>query len=426
VPPRRRPPARGRPIDVRYFLLAWFGLAGLVALPGCGGGTDDTFGAGVGSGGSIQGRVLANTAGGSAGYAPLSNVYVAARRESDGLIRSTRTDIYGVYRFDGLPLGTWRLGFDAYGYGSIPVGSSSIVAYSEAGRLYQVYDVYLQGGAAAGDAQVVLTVLESGTGRPIGSATVMVGPVAGITNYAGQVTLSVPVRVDGTTGMPIAERILVSATGVDGSSVAPSWVTPIAYQTVYQTVFVSAYGSGVAGFMQATSYHQLYASAGTFGAVSITSPQIPSYYLNPVVDWSTGSFSVTVPVGTSAFYLTFSSSYFETIVVGPITPNAGGGVQQLSSPVYLSPRRQNVRGYVVSSNGPAVTGSVTVIELGMATSTGMTGEFVLSAVPVGIPLQFRASASVPYPPYTEQATVVRTVTSAGATYFELGTIVTGY
>ncbi len=191
------------------------------SLLGCSGGSD--FYAGIGSGGIIAGRVLANSSGGYAGYAPLANVYVVAQREDgDGLIRSTRTDYNGNYRFDGLPLGTWRLGFEAQGYTNIPVTNSSIVAYSEVGSTFTVYDVYLQGTASYGDSYVVINLRSSATGQAISGATVMVGPSSGVTGYTGEVTLSVPVRIDSATGQPMAESILVLASGTDGSTVSPS------------------------------------------------------------------------------------------------------------------------------------------------------------------------------------------------------------
>ena len=402
-------------------LLLVFSL--LNVLPGCGG-ASDVSSAGIGSGGTITGRVLANASGGSVGYAPLANVYVAAKRESDGITRTAYTDGNGYYRFTGLPLGTWRFGFQAYGYTTISVDSSTIIGYSEAGRSYQIYDTYLNGYGSSGDGNVVLSVRDVVTGQPVVGATVMVGPASGVTGYSGEVTLSVPVRIDQSTGQPIAERVIVSAAGVDGSSVSPSYITPFAFQTSYHTVFVSSLGSGVAGYIQASTYHTYYAGSGAFGTISITSPQIPSYYLNPVVDSFNGTFTCNVPVGVNSFDLYFTSPYFESRVVGPITPTAGGGIQQLSSPVVLTPKRRDVHGYVVSGNGSTViSGNVVIVELGQGTNV-TSNQFYFASVPVGMTLTFSASLSVTTYPYTETAQTMRTITTDGTAAFEVGTIVT--
>ena len=402
-------------------LLLVFSL--LITLSGCGG-SAGVSSAGIGSGGTITGRVLANASGGSVGYAPLANVYVAAKRESDGITRTAYTDANGYYRFTGLPLGTWRFGFQAHGYTNIPVDSSTIVGYSEAGRSYQIYDTYLNGYGSSGDGNVVVSLRDAVTGQAIVGATVMVGPASGVTGFNGEVTLSVPVRIDQSTGQPMAERVIVSAAGVDGSTVSPSYITPFAFQTTYQTVFVSSLGSGVGGHIQASTYNTYYAGSGAFGTISITSPQIPSYYLNPVIDSFNGTFTCNVPVGTNSFDLYFTSPYFESRVVGPITPTAGGGVQQLSSPVVLTPKRRDVFGYVASGNGSTViSGSVVIVELGQGTNV-TSGQFYFPSVPVGMTLTFSASLSVTTFPYTETGQTLRTITTDGAGPFSLGTIIT--
>ena len=393
-------------------------------IAGCGGGSDVSS-ASIGDGGSIRGRVLANSPGGSVTYTPLSDVYVLAKREGDSLSRSTYTDANGEYHFSGLPLGTWRLGFQSFGYANISSDSSSIMAYSEAGSTFRVSDTYLLATDPSGDGNVVLTLRDQVTGEPISGASVLVGPSSGVTSFNGECRLSVPVRLDPSTGHALAERVVVSASGVDGSSVTPDQITPRAHDTLYQTIFVRSYGTSIAGRIEASSYHSFYAGSAAFNSVTISSPQVPGYYLSPMIDPYSGSFTVEVPVGISYLDLHFSSPYFDSLVVGPVTIfSQGGGVQNLSSPVTLNPKRRDVHGYISSSSGAVGSnGSVVVVELGLS-STPSAGQFWFNSLPVGMPLTFRASASLPYPPYTETGEIIRSISSDGVSPFELGTIFT--
>jgi hypothetical protein len=342
----------------------------------------------IGSGGTIVGRVLGNVSGGYSGYTAIAGAYVVAERNDGSFLRrSVLTDYNGNYRFEGLPLGSWRFGYEAYGYGTVSIDNSGILGYSEAGSTYSLPDVHLNAVSASGQGIVRIILIKNGTGDPIANASVTVGPSSGITSYYGEVILNVPVRIDSMTGYPVPERVLVSGNGIDGSTVNPLYITPIAHNTVYATLFVNAYGTEAAGLIQSSQYNSLYLDGLKFSSISITSAEVSSLYLEPYINTYTGDFSVTIPSNTPYVYLRFSSPYFNTQEVGPIFTGSGGGVVYLSSPVTLVPLVRNVQGYVSDSYGSPVTSSNGSMTISLGKSADyLNSSFLFSNVPVGLDL----------------------------------------
>ena len=380
----------------KTYLCLSFILGLSMILSGCGGSDSGVFNPSIGSGGSITGRVLGNAPGGVSGYTALAGAYVVAERNDGSFLRRTvSTDFNGYYHFEGLPLGTWKLGFECYGYSTLPVDSSGVIGYSEAGTTFLINDIHLNAVSASGTGYVNITLVKNGSGEPVSNATVTVGSASSVTSYYGSVTLAVPVRVDSLTGYPVPERVVVSGNGIDGSSVTPLYITPFANQTIWQTLFVNAYGTEVTGRIESSAYNSLYLDDNLFTSISITSAEVSSDFLQPYINTYTGDFSVTIPSGTSYVYLRFTSEHFEPAEVGPITVFNGGGVLSLSSPVTLRPYTRDVAGFVVSSNGPAgspTNVSVAISRLGKnADYSYIDSSFVFRNVPVGLALSVDAT-----------------------------------
>ena len=223
--------------------------------------------------------------------------------------------------------------------------------------------------------------------------------------------------------------ISVWASGYDSSSLSPSSVIPVAYETVYVTAYLGgATQSSLQGTLAISSYASFYANSGILSTVSITSNSIPLYVLNPQVNGYTGLFTCTVPSsGAYGSYvtLTFTSPYFYDQVVSNILVQPGG-VTQLTSPVYLTPKTVSLTGYVVTSSGVPPTGSfaaVTVVEIGRSASI-YSGSYTVSNVPVGIRLTLQASGTNPYTGRTETGQVQVTPTYSTGGLFTVPTITT--
>lgn len=380
---------------------AWLALALAflgVALAGCGGGGGSSgssfFGSAGLRNGTIQGRVL-GLVGGLPGRTPLSGVTVTAtRREEPRLIRSTRSGVDGTFVLGDVPLGEWVLTFQAVGFtGGAQEGGRVFV---ESGGLAVAPDVVLLQTGAGGSANVTLRVVDGVTGAPVVGATVSVGGFpASSSGFDGRYFFQVPV----SAGAPAAQPIFVTHPGYSSSAPTPSSVTPVPGATVSLTVSLSPSAGGVVGELRATSQDSLYASIGAFSTVSITSPQVPSGFLQAAIDPGTGRFSVQVPAGAGGVIdLVFTSPFFQQQVVAGVRLPGVSGTATLSSPVPLVPLVTTVVGSVVTTGGVPPSGTpnqVVVVETGQAAAV-VAGQYQLAGVPTGLPLTLRATTIGPF------------------------------
>ena len=416
--PNRRP---GGAIALGFVVLL---AAAWTQLLGCGSGGDSgtVFGnAGV-SNGTIVGTVL-GAVGGSPSLTPLNGVRVQATRVAGGIpvSRTTFSNGSGGYGFFDMPLGTYELTFTLVGFSSAGGGSLPIRTTVDFGGFAQVQDVVLTQGAAVGGGTVTLFVVDDATGSPVPGATVTVGGYSP-TFVDGFGTYVFDVPVTGLGPLPI----VVQGSGLAGTVPFPSTVTPVAGFPVTLTVTLAPTASFLAGFLQSSSLNSLYISNGVFSGISITSPQVSSLFLDPIVGGASGEFSVQVPastVGGSFFVdLTFTSPFFQTQTVSNILTPGPGGTSTLSTPVILQPKTATLVGQVVNSGGFGPTGppnQVVIVETGQA-ATLVGGAYTLVGVPTGIPLTLQATTLVAPNPAQTGSIVVTPVPGT----FSVPTIVT--
>jgi hypothetical protein len=361
--------------------------------------------------------------GGTPSLTPLANVRVQATRVSGGLpiSRTAYTNSSGGYSFFDMPLGSYDLTYSLLGFSSAGGGSLPIRTFVETGGLAQVQDVVLRQGTAIGGGTVNLFLVDDATGNPVPGATVTVGGfpptfVDGLGSYV----FDVPVT--GLGPLPI----LVQAPGLAGTVPFPSTVTPVAGFPVTITVALAPTASFLAGFLQSSTLNSLYISNGILSQISITSPQVSSFFLDPVIGAASGEFSVQVPAstfGNSVFVdLTFTSPFFQTQTVPNILTAGPGGTATLSSPVVLQPKTATLIGRVLTSGGFGPTGppnQVVVVETGQA-ATLVAGDYTLVGVPTGIPLTLQATTLVSPNPAQTGSIVVTPVPGT----FSVPTIIT--
>ncbi len=374
----------------RFTALFLLGVA-LLASSGCGGGGSSAAGAGV-SNGTIAGSVF-GIVGGIGGLTPLSGVQVTATRVDGGnpLIRTGSSDSTGGYTLFNVPLGTWDLSYQRNGFSLAGGGSSPIRTFVSSGSLAAVQDVVLNQTTGVGGGSVQIFLVNGSTGSPVLGATVTVGGFPpSFTGNDGSYFFDVP---SSGSSLPIS----VFHPGLAGSTPTPSQVTPVAGFPVTLTVQLGSSSSFVRGTLQASSFNSLYASSGAIGTISISSPQLSQSFLDPVLDPTTGLFSVRVPATTSGgsqfVDLLFTSPFFSQAQVSGILTPGPGGTGNLSSPVVLQPRTSTIQGSVVNSSGFGPTGipnQIVVVETGQQ-ATLVNGNYTLTGVPAGVDLTLQAT-----------------------------------
>lgn len=425
--PCARVPTRSAPVLAPFPALL---LALALTIHGCGGGSSASSSFGV-SNGTITGAVY-GIVGGVPGTVPLAGVTVTATRidASPALIRTAVSDAYGTYVLGDVPLGTWELSFRANGFASTSSGAlgERLRVYVESGSLAIAPDFVMIETGASGSGNVILYLVDQASGQPIVGATVSLGGFsASSTGFDGSYFFNVPVSRDPFTGLVQPMAIFVYHPAFSNAAPFPSQVIPVVGSTISQTVALAPSGALVTGQLQASTLHSLYSSAGAFGSVSISSPQVSPSFLSPSIDPSTGFFTVQVPPSTStgSFFLslTFSSPLFQDLVIPGILAPGPSGVASLSSPVVLQPRTTTLVGNVINSQGIGPTGfpsQVVVVQTGQAANL-VNGAYQVPGVPTGLLFDVRATASGPFGIEQGQTTVFPL---AGPS-FNVPTIVTG-
>ncbi|PCJ21168.1 MAG: hypothetical protein COB02_00865 [Candidatus Cloacimonadota bacterium] len=289
--------------------------------------------------GAIRGTVFSNRSGGALTKSPETGVTVVAQGDAPPIIRTSVTDASGQYVISGLPIGTYKMGFQKDGFVSINVkdGASNVQSaldkekvelYVESGSTITSPDIVLTERPAEGDGTVIVTLIDGRSGEKVNGATVILG-VASTTNGSnGQYVLTVAVKAN-PDGSSTPQPLSLSA-AADGYSQAGANITALAGQTVATTLIMDP----KTGFLQGQITFSKFAELYEFTAInlSIDGLQIgdgsASGSVHPDVG---GFFSIEVPVRTDAnnrsYNLRVSGNGFSDEVVNNILAPVAGSVR---------------------------------------------------------------------------------------------------
>lgn len=328
---------------------------------------------------------------------PLEDVEVVLIRQGDqnnAFTRRTRSDVDGNYRFGDLPLGQYSIGFDKFGFGTIPadmnggpVNSTSQIVFVESEGTTVIPDFVMQRSATAASGQVVMTVLDNVTGQPVTNASITIKNTSTNESTQGGVySMIVPVDIEnpGTQGAQEGPtQINFSAEGYD-TTVEPAAVKVVPGSTVRLTVLATPLLSTIRGQINISRFDSLFdKSTLTVEALNVANSM-------GMVD-AEGTFTIQLPasnsVTTRQFTLRFKGPGVLTRDVANVVSPLASLQRELSSIVVLDPITVDLVGTVVDSDGDppdqedpsGIPDTVTVEQTGQAANI-VSGQYTIPEV----------------------------------------------
>lgn len=326
---------------------------------------------------------------------PLAGVTVVAVKQAEPpIIRSTASDENGQYVLNNMPVGSYTLGFDKYGYEPITTEEGDpkqqtaigkqIRVYVESGAHVKAPNVSLQYIGIAGDAFVKINLIDAISGEKIDGGTVSIGSATVNFGSAGSYFLSVPVN---TFSDPEnnGQAIKIHAPGYqecqDTISLQP-------FQTAEQTIRLQPAMATVQGHIDLSRYPVK--NFGSQGRIMVDG--LPTEALNAQIDDS-GFFSIQVPASN-----TNNKRFFNIKVLLPgflpatisqvYAPEAGATT--ITAPIVMLAQTVPVSGKVLASTADGVINSAVnqafIKELGVGTPI-ISGTYVFDNIPTAIELE---------------------------------------
>lgn len=383
--------------------------------------------------GAIRGTVFSNKSGGALTKSPESGVTVVAQAEEPPIIRTSVTDASGQYVISGLPIGTYKMGYQKDGFVPITVkegasnvqsalGQTTVELYVESGSTITSPDMTLTERPAEGDGTVIINLIDELSGEKVNGATIVLGTASTTNGSNGQYVLTVSVVADpkgGSTPQPLS--LSVTADGYQAGG--PTTVLALAGQTVEKTIIMSPITGFIQGRISFSKFAELYDL--TTVSLSIDGLQLGDGSAGGAQNPDTsGFFSIPVPVRTDSnnrsYNLRVSGIGFSDEVVNNILAPVAGAVRVEVPPLIpetvaiigtvLNPYTQvNAVVDKVGLEGGITGGAPVCIQNGEQTA----GTFSIDAVPTNT----KEPLTVIVRTYTFDESCKITIASASSTPF---------